>query len=206
MRVVTRSEQRESTRLTVLETAEGLFLEQGFEATSIRDIAAGAGVSVGTVMSVGDKQTLLAAVFARGIALVDEARAASPATGPLGSAAEESATVVERILALVEPYATLFASRIDLARSYGAVLMTGRHGEAVFGELADRLRADIIGILRGEAAHAHPDPSGAARAIYLAYMGALFVWAGSGAQRADRFMDDVACAVRAIVEPAGSRP
>ncbi|WP_158014674.1 TetR/AcrR family transcriptional regulator, partial [Corynebacterium sp. HMSC059E07] len=54
-----RSAAKAGTDSKVLATAYELFLTQGYATTSIRTIASEAGVSVGTVMGVGDKQTLL---------------------------------------------------------------------------------------------------------------------------------------------------
>jgi AcrR family transcriptional regulator len=47
----------------VLDAAAALFGERGFDATSVRDIAAAASVSVGTVLNVGDKTGLFLAVL-----------------------------------------------------------------------------------------------------------------------------------------------
>ena len=210
-----RADQREATRLAVLEAAEGLFLERGFESTTVREVAEAAGVSVGTVMSVGDKRALLAAVFARGIGLVDERRRARAAArgfaaasvGRVAAQARVGATwrgPVARIVAIVEPYAALFAGRVELARAYAGVLATGRHGEVVFGELAEALRREFERELR-VAPSAHPEPAAAAQAIYLVYMGALFVWAGSGATEADAFLEAFGDGVRAVVRESGAR-
>ena len=43
--------RRRDTEARVLERAERLFVRRGYAATSVRDIAAEAGVSVGTVVS-----------------------------------------------------------------------------------------------------------------------------------------------------------
>jgi TetR/AcrR family transcriptional regulator, regulator of autoinduction and epiphytic fitness len=59
-----RQEQARQTRRDVLAAAKGLFLERGFAATTMADVAAGAGVAVQTVYSaVGGKTALLKAVF-----------------------------------------------------------------------------------------------------------------------------------------------
>ena len=50
--------RRRDTEARVLERAERLFVRRGYAATSVRDIAAEAGVSVGTVVSVGGKAEL----------------------------------------------------------------------------------------------------------------------------------------------------
>lgn len=195
---MSRSEQRDATRREVLTVAEGLFLERGFDATTVRDIAAAAGVSVGTVMSVGDKRALLAAVFERGISLVDERRAMERAES--GERRDASGgDSVARIVDLVRPYLKLFASRIDLARAYGAVLMDGTHGGGVFGVLGAALQHEIARVLR-DAARPHPAPEAAARAIHLVYLGSIFEWAGRGEADAARALTGFRDAVAVIVD------
>jgi AcrR family transcriptional regulator len=55
-----RTVQAEETKRLILETARRLFAERGYGATSIAEVAAGAGVAVPTVyQSVGSKPTLL---------------------------------------------------------------------------------------------------------------------------------------------------
>jgi AcrR family transcriptional regulator len=55
-----------NTREVILDTAEGLFAENGVAATSIRDITRAAGVNLGAInYHFGTKQDLVAAVFTR---------------------------------------------------------------------------------------------------------------------------------------------
>ena len=78
-----RAEVKQLTHSRVVDAAARLFVEEGFAGTSIRGIAKAAGVSVGTVMSVGDKSALLVRVFdllveaevAERTALISRARA-----------------------------------------------------------------------------------------------------------------------------------
>lgn len=207
--MTTRDAQREATKRTVLEVAEGLFLERGFDATTVRDIAETAGVSVGTVMAVGDKRALLAAVFERGMALVDERRmrdaVRASRRGREGSRMHPMRPA-DRILDIVVPYAELFASRSELAREYGAVLMTGRYGQHTFRGRTDELREAIERELCEPPGPAHPDPHGAAHAISLAFMGALFAWAGSHERDAREFLADVRSATEAIVDRRAQTP
>ncbi|QRX90089.1 TetR family transcriptional regulator [Streptomyces noursei] len=58
----------------MLSAAERLFRDQGFGATTVRQIATDAAVSTGTVMSVGDKDALLVAIFDSWIDAVHRAR------------------------------------------------------------------------------------------------------------------------------------
>ncbi len=72
--VQSRSDAKASTTQRVLATADRLFREDGFAATTVRRIAAEADVSVGTVMGVGDKDGLLIAIVDQWIAAVHAAR------------------------------------------------------------------------------------------------------------------------------------
>lgn len=78
--MATRVEQREQTRAQLLAVAREAFAEQGFEGTTIRDIAKRAGVATGTVfVHFADKHALLAAIFEEGLAeVLEEAWATLP--------------------------------------------------------------------------------------------------------------------------------
>ena len=68
-----RQEQARRNRLVVIDTARELFLEQGFAATTMPEIASAAGVSVQTVYKVfGSKPALAKAVFDVAIAGDDQ--------------------------------------------------------------------------------------------------------------------------------------
>ena len=78
--MATQEERKARTRAAVLAAARDRFVAQGYEGTTIRDIAAAAGVGVGTVhVHFTDKPTLLLACFrdqiadavARGMASLD---------------------------------------------------------------------------------------------------------------------------------------
>lgn len=176
MTTVTRREvSRRETRENVLRAAAELFEEQGYAETTIRDISASAGVSVGSVMAVGEKRALLVATFDRSIAGLHRRRC-PPATG----------SRVERIMALFEPFLVLFTTRPALSREYASVLVAGGHASTVFTELAETLMQEIRALL-GESnadtstdtsTDASTDASARARAVYLAYLGSLFAWAG----------------------------
>lgn len=161
-----RSQQRQKTRAEVLKIAQQLFQERGFAHTTICDIAAAAGVSVGTVMSVGDKNALLVASFDQTVA--DTHKTYSPP--PVGEG-----TITERILARFLPFITLFAANLELARIYGANLVTGVYPSALFTELQSMLIAEIT----TELIEHYSDPAVArqvAESMYFAYVGRMFTW------------------------------
>ncbi len=69
-----RSAQRQRTEERILTDAAALFLDRGYRGTTVRAIAESAGVSVGRVMAVGDKDALLIACYDRWIARSRRAR------------------------------------------------------------------------------------------------------------------------------------
>ncbi|WP_159501004.1 TetR/AcrR family transcriptional regulator [Microbacterium sp. 18062] len=156
----------------MLDTAERLFREQGYAATTVREIAEAASVSVGTVMSVADKRGLLVATMDRGLASTDESDDAGR-DDPDGDP-------VARVLAVLRPFVDLFADNPDVAREYGAVLFSGVHDSRVFEQLAVRLIERMAARLERQG-YSPERARSVSRVIHRAYLGELFVWAGSGA-------------------------
>jgi AcrR family transcriptional regulator len=72
-RSVLRAEQAQRTRATVLDAAGRCFVAKGYVATTMKDIAAEAGVSVQTVFAQGSKAALLLASVDRALAGDDDA-------------------------------------------------------------------------------------------------------------------------------------
>ncbi|MFG2881793.1 TetR/AcrR family transcriptional regulator [Streptomyces sp. NPDC048297] len=168
-RVQSRPERREATRQKVLATAERLFRDHGFGATTVRRIAAEAGVSTGSVMAVGDKDALLVAIFDGWIdavhrARVDELRAAS---APLAAGA-----AVGAIMALFEPFIQYFALDEELSRQYAAIIVRGAHDSAIFQNLALSLIAEITEVLT-RTGLGGVDAERGARVAYFSYLGIL---------------------------------
>jgi AcrR family transcriptional regulator len=71
-RSVLRQEQARRTRATVLDAAARLFIDRGYGVTTMKDIAAEAGVSVESVYAQGGKSALLLACVDRAIVGDDE--------------------------------------------------------------------------------------------------------------------------------------
>jgi AcrR family transcriptional regulator len=67
-----RAEQAQRTRVAVLDAAARCFLEKGYAATTMKDVAAEAGVSVQTVFGQGGKAALLLACVDRAVVGDDE--------------------------------------------------------------------------------------------------------------------------------------
>ncbi|GGO28108.1 hypothetical protein GCM10010116_56360 [Microbispora rosea subsp. aerata] len=176
--MTSRDAHREATRAKIARTAERLFRERGYKATTIRDIAAAAGVSVGSVMTLGDKRALLVAMFDRYIAEVHQERARqNQSTTPGGAGTSTADSLIE----LVRPFLEIFSTQSDLAREYAAALVSGAHSSVIFKDLEAALITEIESALAKEGMPPASVP-GAARTIYLSYLGSLFEWAGgSGA-------------------------
>lgn len=163
-----RDVSRERTRAAVLDAATRLFRERGYEATSVRAIAASARVSVGAVMGVGTKDELLVSIF------VDEIeRLSVERFGPAGpDQGLPPARVVEEILA---GYFDLISGQAELARAWGAALLTdGRHADTL-RNLHDALVGEVGGVLQGSAPREVVE--GATEDLYISYLGFLFAWA-----------------------------
>ncbi|SMG13481.1 transcriptional regulator, TetR family [Rhodococcus rhodochrous J3] len=173
-RVQSRAEKRDVTRRVVLAAAETLFREQGFAATTVRQIASAASVSVGTVMAVGDKDALLVAVFDDWIAGVHrERREASPQDEL------DAPSAVTAVLELFAPFVAYFVQDQDLSREYAAVIVRGRHESEIFEGLAVALVSELEDTFRRAGLDA-ADAGRGARVVYFAYLG-LLLTAGNSA-------------------------
>lgn len=185
-----RGDRRQETVAKVLGTAGRLFRERGFAGTTVRDIAAASDVSVGTVISVGDKETLLVASFDQLIAAIHTERARSSPTVDGGCA--------EQVAALFDPFVDAFADQPALARTYGSVLVAGETESVVFSDLAHTLTREIeTALLRSSSAGADTVPA-LAQSIYYAYIGCLFTWSTEDADAADELKRTLRRVVAAI--------
>ncbi|MCD1287721.1 MULTISPECIES: helix-turn-helix domain-containing protein [unclassified Brevibacterium] len=89
--VQSRSSRRLRTEEKIISAAAALFLEHGYRATTVRSIAQSAEVSVGRVMSAGDKDVLLVRCFDRWIGQLQSGTYVSPAPTKPRSSAEAGA-------------------------------------------------------------------------------------------------------------------
>ena len=158
--------RRQDTEARVLERAERLFVRRGYAATSMRDIAAEADVSVGTVVSVGGKAEL----FVRCM----EQRATADAVAAL----EGRADLRDALRALIAATPGLTPRGSGLTRDYLAALLTG----PVPAGNDDRLRDVVDRLAAYWAAHLEtgpddPLPQLRARAFYVGLDGAVFAFA-----------------------------
>jgi AcrR family transcriptional regulator len=193
--VQSRSDQKAATRSKVLATAEQHFRDNGFDATTIRGIAADAEVSVGTVMAVGDKETLLVTVFDEWIAAVHrQRRSAADNDGPITADDVPSA-----IVNLLLPFIAHFARDPALSRSYAAIIVGGDKASTVFDDLALALTAEIGATLQ-RGGFDEDRASRGARVVYFAYLG-LIMTAGKSAVAAPSELDQLLDIIRYVCEP-----
>ncbi|MET4782641.1 helix-turn-helix domain-containing protein [Glaciihabitans sp. UYNi722] len=166
-----RADGREGRLRAVKEAAWILFSETGYASTTIRQIAAKAKVSTGTVMSFGGKETLLLAQFEDGIA--------EHLVAPVFTT-ESAADAVWRFF---EPYFEFYAERPELSRSYGRVLLSpaGAQHPALGAQAREfnSLVASEIGRRYPRAREA--DAAAAATALFAIYIHALVLWVSEAA-------------------------
>lgn len=165
-----RLRRRENTRARIIDTAQQQFVDHGFEGATIRGIAAATGVSLGSVMSVGDKDTLLLISFDRWIGAVHAERATSSLA--------LSDDPIRDVGDIVQPFLDLFSTRAELSREYCAILARGKHDTAVFGELAVMLRNEFEQVAVG--AGIGEEAPRAARVLYSSYLGLLLAASAAG--------------------------
>lgn len=182
--VTSRERQRLETAATVLAAADTLFLTRGFTQTKIREVAEACGVSVGTVMAVGDKDALLVAVLDDRIRQIHTQRSESQT---LNDALDH----IESISRQLEPFVTLFTSHPTLARAYASILVGGKHNSVVFKELAALLIQEIAAILIASGRTTEQRATAIAEAVYFAYIGRLFTWPTDADDDADRLRHEL---------------
>jgi AcrR family transcriptional regulator len=171
----TRQQGQEQRQSKVRSAAWELFRTRGFDATSVRDIAAAAGVSVGTVAHIGDKATLFLDVMEENaFALVGGAleRLSGEPVGSLTLAAE--------IWGVFEPSLTRIVDNPELTRAYLIAYLRADGGHATSTGQVDVICA---GLAARCVEHSGGDPGApeallAATAIYAVFFTAAFALAG----------------------------
>ena len=124
-----RKQQKEETQLLILETARALFGQKGFEKTTIREIAAQAGIGLGTMFNhFKGKDSLLAA------ALYDDIERNMERA--LKSLPEEK-PVPDQLLHIARSFYTYYAGHPRLAKSYlkQVMFLDGDWGEILDEQL-----------------------------------------------------------------------
>ncbi|PPG02581.1 hypothetical protein C5E06_08950 [Pseudoclavibacter sp. RFBI5] len=203
-----RVEVKRLTHSRVVDVAAHLFVEKGFAGTSIRGIAQAAGVSVGTVMSVGDKSALLVRVFdllveaevAERSAAVDQARPAGtqrPAFADIAGT-DAGGNCPDRLVGLTAPLVALFTRHDELARAYASILISGGREAGLFSDLATGLTERFRTVITERGCTAEEDAAARAGALYFAFVGLLFTAAAGGTSDPEALSADVRGAFGAI--------
>lgn len=175
MTTTMREQLKQATQLRVLDAANRLFQERGFAATTVRDIADAAGVSTGSVMTVGDKSALLVQVFDS--LLEDEHSRRDLVTS---QPVEDADRCAKRLKMLVQPFVTMFTGRPKLSRAYASILVSGAHSSSLFTSLAARLLEEFVVAITEHGCTSGADAPAKAQALYAAYVGTLFTWSALG--------------------------
>lgn len=197
--VSTRKQHKQETYARVINAATYLFLESGFESTTVRDIATSAGVSPGTVISVGDKNALLIKVFDAMISTEHSRRATALADDKSTTKTTlDSGKCVDRLAALVEPFVSLFLANLDLSRAYASVLVSGTQETPLFTALADTLISEFAAAIVAHGCTPVEDSQAKSRAIYSAYIGTLFMFSGRGTTDSSTLRADLRTTFTAI--------
>lgn len=189
----TRKAAQKATSVKIMRAADELFAAVGFEATTIRDIASRAGVSVGSVMNVGDKTALLVASFDSHIADLHQVK-------PWLDKREE-ARGLERVDVIYDTFVDVFFANAALARAYGAALVSGAKRSVIFLELADTMISEVAGELE---ALGVADSRRVAASIHFAFMGRLFSWPLERDHEIAAVKADVHGFIRVIARGAGA--
>ena len=150
-----RLEQAQRTRAGVLDAAGRLFVVKGFGATTMKDIAGAAGVSVESVYAQGSKAALL-------LACVDRAIVGDDDEVPLLERAEmrvllsDDAGVPERLAALRAVTAARLPSSAPIFEAFRGAAATDPKLAAAWQEYARRRYEDCTRMVAGFAGHLRP--------------------------------------------------
>ena len=161
-----RTAGREERLHAVKQAALELSTEQGYDATTVRQIAARAKVSTGTVMSFGDKDTLLLQIFED--AITDR----MPHPRPNGS------TPAQAVWLCFKPYFDFYDSHPEISRPYAKILFSRSVDEhPALGAQAAQFTTLVGAQITERLPHvSKADARLAAEALFAAYMHSLITW------------------------------
>lgn len=171
-----RERKKRRTRAAIVETAVALFIERGYAATTVEDVAAAAEVSPRTVFRYfTTKEDLVLAEHEAVLARWEVAVRAGPPGEPLGAALRRATmgniAVYEERRAHFDAVEALIAAEPALAR----------RSAAFFGHAVDRATVVLAGLL-GVDPHADPRPRIVAAATHAAVQAAVARWRSEGAR------------------------
>jgi AcrR family transcriptional regulator len=137
-----RREQAEQTRARVIDAAETVFRERGYERASISAIAAAAGVADETIYAhFANKRTLLGELVQRAV------RGSDPRPVPEQDAPRTLAALADQREQL-RLFAADIAQRLERAGPLVTLVREGAGGEPELADLLDQLHADRLRNLR----------------------------------------------------------
>ncbi|WP_246858246.1 MULTISPECIES: TetR/AcrR family transcriptional regulator [unclassified Corynebacterium] len=157
---VRRQAQKEATQKKVLHAAHTLFIKNGYANTSIRDIATHAGVSVGTVMGVGNKRSILIKTIGHSIQEIHE----------------EIHGESTDLLSVITPFLTMFTGHEELSRAFGAALIEESDHSETLTSLKQLLLNEIQSRLSNSTLSAQ-EATEFGEILYHTYLGLLIEWA-----------------------------
>ena len=189
---------RASSAATIHEAALELFLERGYDAVSVEDIARRAGVSRGTIFSYCESKADalwvdLDAAIARASESLEHERAEAGQAPVRAGASGAVAALVEVIVRAVEPWGATPPAALRDARAMGAEAALRDGAAARLQPLLDR--AALALALERDVLPESPAAAVAPTAIIAGACAALVAWAATPAR------PDVAPAMREALEP-----
>ncbi|MGY1812999.1 helix-turn-helix domain-containing protein [Blastococcus sp. SYSU D00820] len=176
-----RAAQAQRTRAVVLDAATRCFLERGYAATSMKDVATAAGVSVPTVFAQGGKAALLLACVDR--TLVGDDEAAPLLARELFVRFAEAPDRAGRLAALRAIAADRVPAVTPMLRVFQAAAAADAEIAAAWADYEGRRRADMRRMVEAFA----PD----LRADLDAEAATDIWWAVLGHEPADRFIREL---------------
>lgn len=156
-----RQAQKEATRLRVLDAARLHFERDGFEAASVRAIAAEAGVAAGTVLlHFSDKLSLLHAALHDDLEDAIERSLRAPSRGAL----------LDRLCAVVRPFYAYYDARPKLSKILlRESLLAAPPWRERFGEQLLRVNVHVVSLVEEAKAGRELAPATDARAFAAAF-------------------------------------
>jgi AcrR family transcriptional regulator len=193
----TRQQGGEQRQSKVRSAAGELFRTRGFDATSVRDIASAAGVSVGTVALAGDKATLFLDVMEENAFALVGGAVERLRSEPV----ETSLTLAAEIWGVFEPSLTRIAENPELTRAY---LIAYLRADGAHATSAGQIDVICGGLAARCVEHSGGEPGVseamlAASAIYAVFFSATFALAvgvGSVAEMAHGLRDLITAQTR----------
>lgn len=180
------------SRAHILEAALGLFEKKGYAATTLRDIAAAADVSLGlTYRYFRSKEDLVLALYADISARVTAKKL------PEGTVAERFAALMEHKLRILAPHRESFGALLAAALDPGS-------RASVLGDATADIRALMLqafGAVVAGATDAPRDPKSVALVLYGAHLALLLVWVHDRTRGARRTRALMTLAARALMMP-----